>query len=145
MSLKIGNNNIGVVVKSIGGSSGDLSTEVKNAILNCFQHVAWIDEHGQDYYDALEELLFPPKLFVSISAVFNQGNNVIYDDASLDDLKQYLTVTGTYDDSTTEIITNYTLSGTLTAGTSTITVTYDNLTDTFQVTVTERLVPVGLL
>lgn len=34
-----------------------LSDEAKNALLACFAHVAWIDEHGQDYYDALEEAL----------------------------------------------------------------------------------------
>lgn len=137
MSLKIGNNNIGVVVKSIGGSSGDLSTEVKNAILNCFQHVAWIDEHGQEYYDILEELFFPTKTLVSISATFNQGQNIIYDNANLNDLKQYLTVTGLYDDNSTETITNYSLSGTLTVGTSTVTVTYEGKTTIFTVAVTE--------
>lgn len=122
---------------TIESSSGEgLSTEVKNAILDCFEHVAWVDEHGQDYYDALSDLFFPPKELVSISAVFNQGQNVIYDNASLDDLKQYLTVTALYDDESTETITNYSLSGTLTAGTSTITVTYQGKTTTFTVNVT---------
>jgi hypothetical protein len=36
-----------------------LSSEAKAALLACFQHVAWIDEHGQDYYDALENALYP--------------------------------------------------------------------------------------
>lgn len=74
----------------------------------------------------------------SISASFAQGNNTIYDSASLDDLKQYLTVTATYSDSSTETISasNYTLSGTLSAGTSTVTVSYGGKTDTFSVTVT---------
>ena len=35
-----------------------LSDEAKEALLDCFAHVAWIDEHGQDYYDALEEALY---------------------------------------------------------------------------------------
>ena len=34
-----------------------LSGEAKTALLNCFAHVAWVDEHGQDYYDALEDAL----------------------------------------------------------------------------------------
>lgn len=34
-----------------------LSAEAKAALLACFAHVAWIDEGGQDYYDALEEAL----------------------------------------------------------------------------------------
>lgn len=35
-----------------------LSDAAKTALLNCFQHVAWIDEHGQTYYDALEDALY---------------------------------------------------------------------------------------
>lgn len=31
--------------------------EAKEALLACFARVAWIDEHGQDYYDALAEAL----------------------------------------------------------------------------------------
>ena len=30
-----------------------LSEDAKTALLACFRHVAWIDEHGKDYYDAL--------------------------------------------------------------------------------------------
>lgn len=73
----------------------------------------------------------------SISATFNQGQNVIYDIDSLDDLKQYLTVTATYSNSSTATVTTYTLSGTLTVGTSTITVSYSGKTTTFNVTVTQ--------
>lgn len=76
----------------------------------------------------------------SISAVFNQGQNVVYDTDSLDTLKQYLTVTATYADTSTAVVTNYSLSGTLTEGTSTITVTYGGVTDTFIVTVTHATV-----
>lgn len=70
-----------------------------------------------------------------IEATYTQSGTV-YDTASLDDLKNDLVVTGTYDDSSTETITDYTLSGTLAAGTSTITVSYGGKTDTFSVTVT---------
>lgn len=77
----------------------------------------------------------------SISAVFVQGQNVIYDTDSLDTLRQYLTVTATYSDSSTAAVTNYTLSGTLAVGTSTITVSYGGVTDTFDVTVTEYVEP----
>lgn len=74
----------------------------------------------------------------SISAVFNQGQNVVYDTDSLDTLKQYLVVTATYSDSTTVTVpsADYTLSGTLVVGTSTITVAYGGKTTTFTVTVT---------
>ena len=74
----------------------------------------------------------------SIDATFTQGGNTIYDTTPLNDLKQYLVVTATYSDATTDTISsnNYSLSGTLTVGTSTITVSYGGKTDTFTVTVT---------
>lgn len=121
-----------------GGSGEGLSTEVKNAILDCFENVAWTSADGQQYYDTLSDLFFPPVPLVSISAVFNQGQNVVYDDATLDSLKQYLTVTALYEDESTETVTDYLLSGTLSAGSSTITVTYEGKTTTFTVNVTAR-------
>lgn len=121
-----------------GGSGEGLSTEVKNAILDCFENVAWVNDQGQTYYNALSDLFFPPIPVVSISATFNQGQNVIYDDATLDSLKQYLTVTALYEDESTETVTDYLLSGTLSAGSSTITVTYEGKTTTFTVNVTAR-------
>ena len=72
----------------------------------------------------------------SISATFIQGQNIIYDTASLDDLRQYLTVTATYTGGATATVTGYSLSGTLTAGTSTITVSYSGKTTTFNATIT---------
>lgn len=81
------------------------------------------------------------KTLQSITAVFNQGSTVIYTDNTLNDLKPYLTVTARYSDSTTQTVTGYTLSGTLTAGTSTITASYGGKTTTFNVTVTERATP----
>ena len=74
-----------------------------------------------------------------ISAVYNGSGHTVYTDDSLDSLKTYLTVTATYSDNSTSTIAaaNYTLSGTLTAGTSTITVTYGGKTTTFNVTVVD--------
>lgn len=77
------------------------------------------------------------KSLVSISAVYTQSGTV-YDTDSLDDLKTDLVVTGLYDDQSTETITDYTLSGTLEVGTSTIVVSYGGKTTTFNVTVTEK-------
>lgn len=74
---------------------------------------------------------------VSISAVYTQSGTV-YDTDSLDDLKADLVVTANYSDSSTQTITDYTLSGTLAEGTSTITVSYGGKTTTFNVTVSER-------
>ena len=77
------------------------------------------------------------KTLNSISAVYTQGGVVVYPTTSLDSLKSNLVVTGNYSDGTTETITDYSLSGTLTVGTSTITVTYNDKTTTFNVAVNE--------
>lgn len=117
-----------------------LTEDVKQALLQLAQKVAYIDDQGQTYYDDLYDALYPPKTVVLITAVFEQGSTVIYDDTALDDLKQYLTVTAKYDDNTTAILPDgaYTLTGLLEAGTSTVTVAYNGLTTTFTVNVTAR-------
>lgn len=134
------NNVISGTPKSIiqvNGRGGGMTNAVKEALLDCFEHVAWIDDDGQVYYQALYDALYA-KVLSSITAVFEQGQAVIYDDDSLDDLKQYLTVTANYDDGTTAVVTTYTLSGTLNPGTSSIQVSYENKKAYFNVTVTHR-------
>lgn len=113
-----------------------LSEDIKQAILQLASKVAYIDEDGQDYYDALESALYPPADLVSISAVYTQSGTV-YSTDSLDSLKTDLVVTAHMSDSTTRTVTTYILFGTLTVGTSTITVSYGGKTTTFTVTVTE--------
>lgn len=116
-----------------------LTANIRQALLQIAEKVAYIDEDGQDYYDDLYDALYPPAPpaeLVSISAVYTQSGTV-YDTDTLDSLKSDLVVTATYDDSTTATVTTYTLSGTLAVGTSTITVTYEGKTDTFNVTVSE--------
>lgn len=73
----------------------------------------------------------------SISAVYTQSGTV-YDTDSLNSLKDDLVVTATWSNQTTSVVpsADYTLSGTLTEGTSTITVAYGGKTTTFSVTVT---------
>lgn len=117
-----------------------LTEDMKQALLQIARKVAYIDDQGQTYYDDLYDALYPPKTVVLITAVFEQGSTVIYDDTALDDLKQYLTVTAKYDDNTTTILpdASYTLSGMLEAGMSTVTVAYNSLTTTFTVNVTAR-------
>lgn len=76
----------------------------------------------------------------SISATFNSDGVTIYTDDSLDDLKQYLTVTYTFNGNDTVLEdSDYVLSGTLVAGTNTITVSKDGKTTTFDVTVQSAL------
>lgn len=120
-----------------GGSGGSLTEDIKQALLQIAEKVVYVDEHGQDYYDALEAALYPSADLVSISAVYTQSRTV-YDTDSLDSLKSDLVVTALYDDQSTATVTAYTLSGTLETGTSTITVTYGGKTTTFNVTVSHN-------
>ena len=197
-----------------GGGGSGLTDDVKTALLQIAQKVAYIDANGQDYYDDLYDALYSSTtrsvLLVlshvsssnsqstvevgdsytttltastnytlnsvsvtmggvditstayssgtvsipsvtgnivitasavlaaqSITAVYTQSGTV-YDTDTLDSLKPDLVVTANYSGGTSETIpaSDYTLSGTLTVGTSTITVTYAGLTTTFNVTVT---------
>lgn len=117
--------------------NGAISEDVKQALMNLVEHVAFIgdDPTGRTYIDALEDALYPPANLAYITASFNQSGAIIYNTDTLNDLKQYLTVTAYYDDGTNAFVNNYSLSGTLTVGTSTITVTYEGKTATFDVTV----------
>ena len=198
-----------------------LSDEAKTALLACFANVAWIDDDGQDYYDALYAALYDTtwavtntlshcstsnnsasvtkngsysatitaasgytltgasvsvtmggnditstaynngtisiasvtgalvititataKTLSSISAAYAQ-DDYIFDTDDLDVLKNDLIVTATYNDSSTATVPSddYTLSGTLATGTSTITVTYQEKIATFTVSVSN--VPSG--
>lgn len=116
-----------------GGGDG-LSDAIKTAILNCFEHVAWTDNHGQTYYDELEELLFPTGTLTGISVTYS-NQNPVPEGTTLNDLKQYLTVVAYYSGGTSETVNAYTLSGTLTVGTSQVTVTYQGKTARFNVQV----------
>ena len=103
----------------------------------------------QTRIEALENPTVPPETppevpptaptLTSIQAVVNIPEEVtITTSTPLEDLKQYVVVNGEYDDETTKEITEYELQGTLTTGTSTITVVAtenDSITTTFDVTV----------
>lgn len=120
--------------------TGTFTNSAKHALLHLLEYVAYIGPNGQDYLDALEGELFATEV-TSISAVFTQGGTVVYDTFLLSALDSMLTVTAEYTDETTEVLQPgiYTLSGELTPGTSTITVTYQGKTDTFDVTVSTRI------
>lgn len=197
--------------------TGGLTSAVKSALLQIAQKVAYIDEHGQTYYDDLYDALYPEIVVTNItlnqssllfgslnttqqliatttpsggavtwtssnssvatvsqtglvtsaaygnatitatsggisatcsvaveqatvtniSASYTQSGTV-YDTDTLDSLKNDLVVTATWSSGTTSTVASndYTLSGTLETGTSTITVSYSGKTTTFDVTVT---------
>ena len=111
----------------------NLPEVVKTALLNCFENVAWATDNGQTYYDDLVSAL-SDKIPSYITAVFTQGSDPIYTDTDIEDFRTSLVVTAYFDDNTSAVVENYTLSGTLSAGTNTITVTYRTKTTTFTVT-----------
>lgn len=128
-----------------GGGGTGLTEEIKEALLQLARKVAYIDADGEDYYQDLYDALYnvePPASLVSIDAVYTQSGTV-YDTDNLYSLEEDLVVTAYYSDGTSAVIPaqDYTLSGTLTVGTSTITVSYGGMTDTFSVTVTENPAP----
>lgn len=116
------------------GSLSPLSPAVKAALLQIAEKVAYVDENGEDYYNALDSAL-SAKALLQIAAVYTQSGTV-YTTDTLDSLKSDLVVTAYYDDGTSADVTSAAvLSGTLTKGTSTITATYSGKTATFNVTV----------
>lgn len=115
-------------------AQGGMTDDIKQALLQIARNVAYLDDDSPSYYDALYDALYPPADLDSISAVYTQSGTV-YDTDTLDSLKPNLVVTAHYSDQTTAVVTTYTLSGTLTEGASTITVSYGGKTTTFTVTV----------
>lgn len=52
-----------------------LSESAKTALLACFEHVAWTDEHGQNYYNALKRALnIDPSLVYEIGSGTDLSN-----------------------------------------------------------------------
>lgn len=113
-----------------------LSDDVKNALLNCFANVVWVDEHGQDYYDALEDAF--SGVYPKITVSYTPGSHIVFDDDTLNTLKPYLTVTY-YETAGSAGVAlgdnDYALSGDLSSGVSVVTATYNSLSASFTVDV----------
>lgn len=102
------------------GGRGLTDTQ-KELLITILRNAMYTSDQSENI-DALEESF--ANTVVSITATLDLRGNTIYSDDTLDTLRQYLTVRATYDDGTTQVVTGYTLSGTLTVGTSTIQVGY---------------------
>lgn len=134
----------GGAVNSVNGQTGTVVLDAEDvgampsaaidALIALLSKVAYIDDDGQQYLSELDDALYNRTL-TSIEAVFTQGGAVITPATPLDDLRQYLVVTAHYSDGSTRTVTDYTLDGTLTDETSTVTAAYRNMTDTFTVNV----------
>lgn len=141
VAVQQGSGNAGKAL--IVGNDGAVTTgdagipdAVKVALLNLVQHVAYTDDQGQSYYNALYAALYASD-YPRITAVYAPGSHVVYTDDALDTLKQYMTVTyyeTAVSPGTTVAANAYTLSGMLTEGENVIVVQYNSLMATVIVT-----------
>lgn len=123
-----------------------MSDEAKYSLLSLLSNVAYATQNGAALLADLEDKLFPIRRLSSITADYEQ-DRPIYDTDDLDVIKTSddLTVTANYSDGSSVVLDDddYTLSGTLTVGVSTITVAYQGKTDTIEVVVTQGELPQG--
>lgn len=110
-----------------------LTDEAKTALLSCFQHVVWTDEHGQDYYNDLEDALYGG-VSDMLTVTLNLGTHEVYPTDNIESLRNYLTVV--YNDETPVVVTNYTLRGDISAvGTQEVYAEYEGYRTRFNVPV----------
>lgn len=109
-------------------------------VIPAYSGQCWIETKLREQVQQTEpsEPTEPTKTLQSISATYNQGSTKVYPDTAIDSLKTNLVVTAKYSDNSTNTVSGYTLSGTLTVGTSTVTVSYQGKTTTFDVTVSQQ-------
>ena len=111
----------------------DVLIAMGQVVCSLFKKTAYLSNDAESDITALEQILSGN--VARIEAVYTQSGT-IYAGDSLDVLKPDLVVTAYYLDGTSGVIDAYTLDGTLTAGTSTITVVFGLITTTFTVSVT---------
>ncbi len=73
------------------------------------------------------------KKITSIAVEYTQGDELVYPDTLLDELRGSIVVTVRYSNGSTKEVTDYTLSGILAEGISVVTVSYKGFEDTFTV------------
>lgn len=81
------------------------------------------------------EAYIPSTIVREITASYNGGT--LYEGANIEYYREYITVTAIYSDGTTNVVTDYTLQGTISSGSNTITVEYGGKTTTFTVVANE--------
>lgn len=91
----------------------------------------------------LNVVLLPIVDIASISAEFSQGQRTIFNEDEIEDLRKYLVVSVNYANGSSEVTEDYTLSGTLSGGTSVITASFGDKDTTFEVEVTDVVIPEG--
>lgn len=118
---------------AVGGDG--LTDDIKEAILNAFNNVAWKNANGRQCYNALYDAFYGVE-YPKITAVLDLGERTVYTKDALETIKWYLTVTyyETEESEGTVIsASNYSLVGTLSEGINRLAVTYGNLSTTITV------------
>lgn len=118
-------------------SGGGLTASQIIALDNMFKICAYTSSDISSQYNAFKtafgittEPTEPTKTLSSISATYSGGDVAV--GTALTSLTG-ITVTATYSDNSTAVVTDYVLSGSIVEGSNTITVTYQNKTTTFVV------------
>lgn len=121
---------------AMDGLGNQFPKEAKDKLIECFRKVAWSIPDGDGLVDELETILNSQGGAVRIIANYTQ-TQIVRPWFSLDSLKSDLIVSLVYGDGSIIETNSYTLSGTLTTGTSVITVANGGLSATFQVNVSD--------
>ena len=114
-----------------------LSSEAKDALLACFEHVAWTGGNGQFYYNALANALNNAD-YPMITASYVSSGHVVHANDSLESLRPYLTVVYyETEESSGTTVSDYTLSTSspLIPGVNLVIVQYNGLQNNFSINV----------
>lgn len=124
----------------ISAAVSGITDDIKDALLDCFAHVAWIDDQGQTYYDALEDALYPPVPVSSVTVtpstfqISSIGGTQQLTATILPSSAQ-ATVSWSSSDTSVATVSESGLVTSVAVGTATITATADGVTGTAACTV----------
>ena len=108
-----------------------LTDDIKSRLITCFEHVAWADEHGAEYVEALRQSLYGTIIRLDVSV---KSNVIPLTGTTIEDTKNYLTVVAVFSTGTSEEVTEYEIDGnTLVHGNNTLIIRYEGIEKTVNV------------
>lgn len=116
-------------VKTVAPECG-MTDDVRLALLTIAQHVAYIDDQGRAYYDALYAALYGggSNVYPRLDVVYNPGIHTVYVNDNVESLRPYLNVKLRENSHVIEeIASNYMLSGDISKPNNVITISSSNL------------------
>lgn len=118
--------------EEMANAGSGMTATVKNALLNCFANVAWANENGQTYYNALQTALNESVGEIKLSSITATCSETAQVGTAASDLD--IVVTAVYSDGSSAQVTGWTTSGTVVEGTNTFVVSYGGKNTTVTVT-----------